>query len=161
MTSTSSNTFEPDTTTTRGMIVSILHRLEGSPTVTGIDFTDVDYSDWYGQAVAWASSEGIVGGYGDGTFQPNKAITREEMASILYRYAAYKGIDVAARADLSKYSDANQIGTWATEVMQWANAEGLINGMTETTLEPQGNATRAQVADMMERFLENIIAWEN
>lgn len=156
MTGTSATTFEPNTTTTRGMIVSILHRLEGSPIVTGSDFTDVNDNDWYGQAVAWASSEGIVGGYGDGTFQPNKAITREEMASILYRYAEYKGIDVSARTDLSNYSDVSQIGSWATDVIQWANAEGLINGMTVTTLDPQGNATRAQVAAILMRYCENI-----
>lgn len=153
MTGTSDTTFEPNTTTTRGMIVSILHRLEGSPVVTEEAFSDVSADDWYGQAVAWASSEGIVGGYGDGTFLPNKAITREEMASILYRYALYKEQDVSARADLSKYTDADQVGAWAKEVMQWANAEGLINGMTEDTLVPQGNATRAQVAAMFQRYL--------
>lgn len=153
MTGTSKTTFEPNTTTTRGMIVSILHRLEGNPVVTEEAFSDVSADDWYGKAVAWASSEGIVGGYGDGTFQPNKAITREEMASILYRYAQYKDQDVSARADLTKYTDADQVGAWAEEVMQWANAEGLINGMTEDTLVPQGNATRAQVAAMFQRYL--------
>lgn len=153
MTGTSKTTFEPNTTTTRGMIVSILHRLEGNPVVTEEAFSDVSADDWYGKAVAWASREGIVGGYGDGTFQPNKAITREEMASILYRYAQYKDQDVSARADLTKYTDADQVGAWAEEVMQWANAEGLINGMTEDTLVPQGNATRAQVAAMFQRYL--------
>lgn len=153
MTGTSKTTFEPNTTTTRGMIVSILHRLEGNPVVTEEAFSDVSADDWYGKAVAWASSEGIVGGYGDGTFQPNKAITREEMASILYRYAQYKDQDVSARVDLTKYTDADQVGAWAEEVMQWANAEGLINGMTEDTLVPQGNATRAQVAAMFQRYL--------
>lgn len=153
MTGTSKTTFEPNTTTTRGMIVSILHRLEGNPVVTEESFSDVSADDWYGKAVAWASSKGIVGGYGDNTFQPNKAITREEMASILYRYAQYKDQDVSARADLSKYTDAGQLGAWAEEVMQWANAEGLINGMTEDTLDPQGNATRAQVAAMFQRYL--------
>ena len=153
MTGTSKTTFEPNTTTTRGMIVSILHRLEGNPVVTEEAFSDVSADDWYGKAVAWASSEGIVGGYGDGTFQPNKAITREEMASILYRYAQYKDQDVSARADLTKYTDADQVGAWAEDVMQWANAEGLINGMTEDTLVPQGNATRAQVAAMFQRYL--------
>ena len=154
MTGTSATTFEPNTATTRGMIVSILHRLEGSPAVTDENFSDVSSDDWYGQAVAWAASEGIVGGYGDGTFQPNKAITREEMASILYRYSEYKGFDVSDRANLSGYTDAPS--DWAVEVMQWANAEGLINGVTNTTLDAQGNATRAQVAAMFQRYLENV-----
>lgn len=154
MTGTGATTFEPGTSTTRGMIVSILHRLEGSPVVTNENFSDVIIDDWYGQAVAWASSEGIVGGYGDGTFQPEKDITREEMASILYRYSLYKGYDVSDRADLSGYTDAPS--AWAMEVMQWANAEGVINGMTDTTLDAQGNATRAQVAAMFQRYLENV-----
>ena len=96
MTGTSATTFEPDITTIRGIIDSILHRIEGNPVATDKGFADVTSDDWYGQAVSLASSEGIVGGHGDGTFQPNKAITREEMASILYRYASYKGIDVLA-----------------------------------------------------------------
>ena len=156
MTGTSDTTFEPNTSTTRGMVGSILHRLEGSPVVTNSDFSDVKSDDWYGQAVAWAASEGLVGGYGDGTFQPNKAITREEMASIFYRYSQYKSYDVNERADLSGYKDAPS--DWAMEVMQWANAEGIINGMTENTLNSQGNATRAQVAAMLYRFIENVSA---
>lgn len=153
MTGTSATTFEPNTTTTRGMIVSILHRLEGSPVVTGSDFTDVNDSDWYGQAVAWAAENGIVNGFEDSTFRPNAAITREQMAAILYNYADYKGYDVNSRANLDAYSDADQISSWASDVVAWANAEGLINGMTANTLEPQGNATRAQVAAIFQRFL--------
>ena len=153
MTGTSAITFEPNTTTTRGMIVSILHRLEGSPVVTGSDYTDVNDSDWYGQAVAWAAENGIVNGFEDSTFRPNAAITREQMAAILYNYADYKGYDVTSRANLDAYSDADQISSWASDVVAWANAEGLINGMTANTLEPQGNATRAQVAAIFQRFL--------
>lgn len=153
MTGTSATTFEPNTTTTRGMIVSILHRLEGSPVVTGSDFTDVNDSDWYGQAVAWAAENGIVNGFEDSTFRPNAAITREQMAAILYNYADYKGYDVTNRANLDAYSDVDQISSWASDVVAWANAEGLINGMTANTLEPQGNATRAQVAAIFQRFL--------
>ena len=158
MTGTSATTFEPNTTTTRGMIVSMLHRLEGSPAVGIADFSDVAGGDWYADPVAWAASEGIVGGYGDGTFGPNDPITREQMASILYRYADYKGLDVSARASLDAYSDADSVSPWASDVMSWAVSEGIISGMTEDTLAPQGTATRAQVAAMFQRFLENVMA---
>lgn len=158
MTGTSATTFEPNTTTTRGMIVSMLHRLEGSPAVGIADFSDVASGDWYADPVAWAASEGIVGGYGDGTFGPNDPITREQMASILYRYADYKGLDVSARASLDAYSDADSVSPWASDVMSWAVSEGIISGMSEDTLAPQGTATRAQVAAMFQRFLENVMA---
>lgn len=105
MTGTSATEFSPNTTTTRAMIVAILHRLEESPSVESAGFSDVADSDWYADAVNWAASEGIVGGFGDNTFQPNSPITREQMASILYRYAEYKGLDVSARVDLSIYSE--------------------------------------------------------
>lgn len=157
MTGTSATTFEPNTTTTRGMIVSMLHRLEGSPAVGSAEFSDVAGGDWYADPVAWAASEGIVGGYGDGTFGPNDPITREQMASILYRYADYKGLDVSARASLDAYSDADSVSPWASDVMSWAVSEGIISGMTEDTLAPQGTATRAQVAAMFQRFLENVM----
>lgn len=155
MTGTSETTFEPAVSTTRGMIVSVLYRLAGSPAADDAGFSDVADSAWYAEAVNWAASEGVVGGFGDATFRPDSAITREQMASILYRYAAYKGMDVSARADLSGYADADQIGEWAYEVMAWANAEGLLNGVTADTLQPQGNATRAQVAAILQRFLED------
>ena len=158
MTGTSATAFEPNTTTTRGMIVSMLHRLEGSPAVGSADFSDVASGDWYANPVAWAASEGIVGGYGDGTFGPNDPITREQMASILYHYADYKGLDVSARASLDAYSDADSVSPWASDVMSWAVSEGIISGMTEDTLAPQGTATRAQVAAMFQRFLENVMA---
>lgn len=154
MTGTSDSEFSPNVATTRGMIVAILHRLEGSPTVTTNAFSDVDVDDWYAQAVNWAASEGIVGGFGDGTFAPNAPITREQMASILYRYSDYKGMDVSARADLSRYSDAAAIGDWATDVLSWANATGLITGMSADTIVPQGEATRAQTAAVLQRYLE-------
>ena len=156
MTGTSATTFEPNTSTTRAMIVAMLARLENVTSADSAGFTDVSGSDWYATAVNWAASEGIVGGFGDGTFQPNAPITREQMASILYRYAAYKGDDVSARADLSGYADAPS--AWAEDVMQWAVAEGLLAGVTDDELQPQGNATRAQVAAILERFLENVCA---
>ena len=156
MTGVSDTAFAPEATTTRAMIVSMLARLENVTSADSAGFTDVAASDWYATAVNWAASEGIVGGFGDGTFQPNAAITREQMASILYRYAEYKGLDVSARTDLSHYSD--QPSVWAEDVMQWAVAEGLLAGVTDDQLQPQGQATRAQVAAIMQRFLENVCA---
>ena len=108
--------------------------------------------EWYATAVSWAANVGVVNGYEDNTFRPNQPITREQLAAILMNYAAYKGEDVSARADLSAYTD--QPSTWATDTMSWAVAEGLISGVTNDELRPQGNATRAQVAAILQRFLE-------
>ncbi len=151
MTGISANEFAPEATTTRAMIVSILARLEGVTSAEAAGFTDVS-DEWYATAVNWAANVGVVNGYEDNTFRPNQPITREQLATILMNYAAYKGEDVSARADLSNYTD--QPSAWATETMQWAVAEGLISGVTNTQLQPQGNATRAQVAAILQRFLE-------
>ena len=153
MTGVSATEFAPNQTTTRGMIVSMLARLEGVTSAEDAGFADVAANDWYATAVNWAASVGVVNGYEDDTFRPNNAITREQMAAILYNYADYKGYDVSARADLSDYADAASISSWAEDVLSWANAEGLINGMTATTIDPQGATTRAQTAAMFERFL--------
>lgn len=153
MTGTSADAFAPNTATTRGMIVSMLARLEGVTSAEDAGFADVAANDWYATAVNWAASVGVVNGYEDNTFRPNAPITREQMAAILYNYADYKGYDVSARADLSDYADAASISSWAEDVLAWANAEGLINGMTATTIDPQGATTRAQTAAMFERFL--------
>ena len=155
MTGTSATTFEPNTPLSRAMLVAVLHRLEGSPTVSGGDFSDVADGDWYAQAVNWAASVGVVNGFDDGTFQPNTAITREQLAAILRNYAQYKGMDVTATGDLSTYTDANSVSDWAKESMQWAVGEGLLSGMTVDTLEPQGLSTRAQVAAVLQRYLAN------
>lgn len=156
MTGTGATTFAPNLTTTRGMIVAILHRLEGSPSVSGgTGFSDVAAGDWYAEAVNWAASEGIVNGYGDGSFGPNDAITREQMAAMLYNYAEMLGLDTSARVDLSRYSD--QPSAWAQDVMSWANAVGIINGTSDSILDPQGQATRAQVAAMLERFVKYVL----
>lgn len=153
MTGVSATEFAPNQTTTRGMIVSMLARLEGVTNAEDAGFADVAENDWYATAVNWAASVGVVNGYEDNTFRPNAPITREQMAAILYNYADYKGYDVSARADLSDYADAASISSWAEDVLAWANAEGLINGMTATTIDPQGATTRAQTAAMFERFL--------
>lgn len=154
MTGTGANTFAPNLTTTRGMIVSILYRLEGGPQIAGSSpFTDVKDDDWYGDAVRWAERAGVVSGTSATTFAPNAAITREQLAAILMNYANYKHENTSARADLSKYSDAGKISSWANDVMAWAVSKGYISGMTATTLAPQGSATRAQVAAILQRYL--------
>ena len=155
MTGTSDTEFSPNLTTTRGMIVSILNRLEGGPTAEAAGFTDVADGEWYAEAVNWAASEGIVAGYEDNTFRPNDPITREQLAAMLMNYAAWKGEDVSARADLSSYNDAASVSSWAAETVQWAVADGLISGMPGNLLEPQGSATRAQVAAILQRFLSD------
>lgn len=155
MTGTGATAFAPNVTTTRAMIVSILYRLEGGPAVSGNSspFNDVHTSDWYYDAVRWAERTGVVGGVGDGRFAPNTAITREQLAAMLMNYANYKHQNVSARADLSRYSDADRVSAWAEDAVAWANAEGYISGMTATTLAPQGSATRAQVAAILQRYL--------
>ena len=155
MTGTSADTFEPNTSLSRAMLVAVLHRLEGSPAASGSDFNDVASGDWYAEAVNWAASVGVVNGMGDGSFQPNAAITREQMAAILRNYAAYKGMDVTTSGDLSTYSDAASVSDWAKESMQWAVGQGLLSGMTIDTLQPQGLSTRAQVAAVLQRYLAN------
>ena len=151
MTGVSATEFAPEATTTRAMIVSILARLENVTSAEAAGFADVDDNDWYATAVNWAANVGVVNGYEDNTFKPNTAITREQLAAILMNYAAYKGEDVSNRADLTSYTD--QPSTWAEEAMSWAVAEGLISGVTNDQLQPQGNATRAQVAAILQRFL--------
>ena len=153
MTGVSANEFAPEATTTRAMIVSMLARLEGVESAESAGFTDVAANDWYATAVNWAAASGITSGTGDGNFSPNTAITREQLAAILMNYAQYKGQDVSARATLDTYSDAAAISSWANDVMSWAVAEGLLTGVTADTLQPQGAATRAQVAAILQRFL--------
>ena len=153
MTGVSATEFAPEATTTRAMIVSILARLENVTTAEAAGFADVDDNDWYATAVNWAANVGVVNGYEDNTFRPNTAITREQLAAILMNYAAYKGEDVSARADLSHYSDADSISSWANDVLLWAVAEGLLTGVTDDTIAPQAHATRAQVAAILQRFL--------
>ena len=160
MSGTSETTFSPDLTTTRGMIVTILYRLEGSPDLSnenlGYPYADVDANAYYADAVYWARQNGIVSGMSAEQFAPNNAITREQMAAILYRYAQFKGYDVSAKADLSVYTDAAQVSAYATDAMAWANGAQLITGTSQATLTPAGNATRAQVATILMRFCENI-----
>lgn len=158
MAGTAADVFAPNATTTRAMIVTILYRLEGSPAVTGTNaFVDVPAGQWYTDAVNWAAANQIVKGTSATTFAPNDSITREQMAAILYRYAQYKGYDVTKKTDLSGYSDNGQVSAYAKDALAWANAAKLINGVTNTTLAPQGNATRAQVSAILHRFCDGVV----
>ena len=158
MAGTAADVFAPNATTTRAMIVTILYRLEGSPAVTGTSaFVDVPAGQWYTDAVNWAAANQIVKGTSATTFAPNDSITREQMAAILYRYAQYKGYDITKKADLSGYSDNGQVSAYAKDALAWANAAKLINGVTNTTLAPQGNATRAQVSAILHRFCDGVV----
>ena len=158
MAGTAADVFAPNATTTRAMIVTILYRLEGSPAVTGTSaFVDVPAGQWYTDAVNWAAANQIVKGTSATTFAPNDSITREQMAAILYRYAQYKGYDVTKKVDLSGYSDNGQVSAYAKDALAWANAAKLINGVTNTTLAPQGNATRAQVSAILHRFCDGVV----
>ena len=150
-------TFNPDGSMTRGMLVTVLWRMEGSPAAGSSDFTDVANGSWYDEAVAWANEEGIVTGMTETTFAPNAAITREQMATMLYRYAKYLGLNTRVKADLSDYTDADSISAYAEDAMAWAVGAGLINGVTDTTLNPAGTATRAQVATILVRFAEKYL----
>lgn len=157
MTGISANSFGPNMDTTRGMIVTILYRLENEPAVSqAAVFDDVKANQYYEKAVVWANANGIVTGYGNGLFGPNDTITREQMAAILYRYASYKGYDVSAKNDLAAFSDAGDISKYAVDAMKWANAEGIITGVTSSTIVPAGSAVRAQAASILMRFCESV-----
>ena len=158
MAGTSGTTFAPENVTTRGQIVTILWRLSGSPVVNYLmDFDDVDPAAYYGEAIRWATSEGIVGGYGGGVFGPNDPITREQLAVMLYRYAQHEGCDVSIGEDTNilSYADFADLSEYAIPAMQWACGAGIISGTGDgSTLTPQGEATRAQAAVMLMRFCE-------
>ena len=149
----SSDLFDPDSAITRAMFVTVLYRMDGQPAVDQkAGFTDVAEGSYYAAAVDWAAKNGIVNGVSETSFDPDAAITREQMAAILYRYAAYWELDVSAEADLSAYEDASSVSAYAQAAMQWAVANGVINGTSATTLEPAGTASRAQAATVLVRF---------
>ena len=144
------NAFGPDIHTTRGMLVTILHRMEGEPQAGEHSFTDVAEDEYYADAVAWAAENDIVNGYSDTVFAPEKAMSREEMAVVLYRYAQYKGWDVSAQGDLSRYADSESVSAWSAEAMTWAVGAKVMNGM-DGRLAPQGDALRSQTATVLMR----------
>ena len=154
MNGTSPDLFSPWETTTRGMIVTILYRYDGSPAAGKTSFPDVPPGEYYAAPVSWAAASGVVKGYETGLFEPQNPITREQMAAILYRYAQQKGLDVSGRADLSVYADAGQVSPYAKDAMAWAVHTQLITGVDSRTLQPGGSAVRAQVATILMRFCQ-------
>ena len=163
MAGTSATTFAPDVTTSRSMIATILWRMAGSPVVNyAMTYTDVAQGQWYSEAVRWATSEGIVGGYGNGLFGTNDPITREQFAAMLYRFAQEQGYDVSIgeNTNILSYTDVADLSEYAISAMQWAVGAGIINGTGDgSTLSPQGQATRAQAAVMLMRFCEEYVTW--
>ena len=157
MSGTGTYTFEPNTTLSRGMIAQMLYALEGKPSVSSANnFTDVSSSDWYDKAASWAQSKGIITGYEDGRFGPNDPLTREQLALILYNYAKSEGHSTSTKADLSKFADGTSTSPWAQQAMSWAVGEGLLSGRGVNMLYPTGTATRAEVAQIMMNFCENV-----
>lgn len=156
MTGVSESEFAPDGTATRGQIVTILWRLAGSPVVNyAMRYADMDEGAWYGEAVRWAASTGVVTGYSESSFGPNDAITREQLAAILYRYVKTQGQGFTGMWYFPlRYDDAASISSWADEAMHWCVMKGLLNGTSETALSPRATATRAQLAAILQRFCE-------
>ena len=146
--------FVPAGTVNRAMVATVLYRMKSTEVISGsrTGFSDADYNTWYGPAVKWAGEMGLVKGYEDGTFRPMREVTREELATMLYRFAIHEGFEVIDGADLSQFSDADKVQQYAREAMAWCVATGIINGMDDGTLAPQGKATRAQLAAMLYRF---------
>ena len=158
MNGTDGSLFSPESTTTRAQVVTVLYRLAGQPAADWENpFWDVPASAWFHDAVTWAWENDITGGVSSTHFGAGNAVTREQLAAFLYRYAQDQGYDTSARADLSGYSDAGLVSSYATEALSWANATGLITGTTATTLSPKGSATRAQVATILSRFCQDVV----
>ena len=155
MLGTSKTLFSPYGTATRGMMATILWRMEGSPAPKGKNsFTDVGAGKWYADAITWTAENGIFAGYGKDKFGPDDPITREQLAAIFYRYADYKGYDLTVKGNLDKFKDADKITDYAKTAMQWAVGSSLVKGKSGNLLDPQGTATRAEIAAMLHRFIE-------
>ena len=155
MLGTSKTLFSPHGTATRGMMATILWRMEGSPVPKGKNsFTDVEAGKWYADAITWTAENGIFAGYGKDKFGPDDPITREQLAAIFYRYADYKGYDLTVKGNLDTFKDADKITDYAKTAMQWAVGSGLVKGKSGNLLDPQGTATRAEIAAMLHRFIE-------
>ena len=160
MNGTGNGKFEPESSMTRAMLVTVLWRYAESPAEGTNGFSDVPSGQWYTGAVAWAAKNGVVNGVGDGKFDPDGKITREQMAVILFRYANKQNIDTGKRGDFAKFADAAKVSDYAVDALKWAVAEGIVGGSSEggkLLLNPQGNATRAEVATILMRFLENVM----
>ena len=157
MSGVSAREFAPNSTLTRAMVAQILYSLEDKPSVNYLmQYDDVASGDWYAEAVRWATSEGIMSGYSDSQFGPNDAVTRQQLALILYNYAREQGYDTDSNLTLSRYTDADSVAVWAVNALEWAVDAGLISGVGDNVLAPTGSATRAQVAQIFMNFLENV-----
>lgn len=156
MSGVSSGWFAPNDTLTRAMLVQTLYAMEGRPAAASAGFADVASGDWYASAVNWAAANGVVSGVSETGFGPNNALTREQLALILYRFAQYKGYDVTGTSDLAAYADGSSVSGWAAEAMGWAVDAGLISGVGGNQIAPTGTATRAQVAQILMNFCENV-----
>lgn len=161
MNGVSETSFLPLGVTTRAMVITVLFRMEGEPEDRGGGFTDVAGGFWYADAVLWAQAVGITEGYGDGCFCPDQPMTRQEMVTVFFRYAAYKGLDVSAAADLSAFHDCSAIAAYAAEALGWAVAAGLIQGVSEELLQPNGSCDRAQLAAVLTRLYAFMELLEN
>lgn len=153
---TSDTTFSPDATMTRSMLVTVLHRLEDTPAAQNAGFADVPDGQWYTSAVGWANAKGIVQGTGTG-FMPDGAITREQLATILYRYVGSLGLSTGQKGSLSGFSDQGAVSAWAKDAVQWAVGAKLINGKSDGRLDPSGNASRAEVSTILQRLISNVL----
>ena len=156
MSGVSGGRFAPDDTLTRAMLVQTLYAMEGRPATASAGFADVASGDWYASAVNWAAANGVVSGVSETGFGPNNALTREQLALILYRFAQYKGYDVTGTSDLTAYADGSSVSGWAAEAMSWAVDAGLISGVGGNQIAPTGTASRAQVAQILMNFCENV-----
>ena len=145
--------FDPDGVLTRAMLVTVLYRLEGQPEGAEAAFSDVAVEAWYASAAAWAAEAGIANGVSGGAFAPERSITRQELAAMLYRYAGYAGLDTSARQPLTAFADGAERAGWAEEALSWALATGLLTGKDGGRLDPAGNASRAEVAAVLERLV--------
>ena len=155
MIGTGDATFSPEISTSRAMIAVTLWRMEGEPAAKGANpYTDVENGAWYTEAITWANENGIAEGYGNGCFQPETPVTREQLAAFFYRYAAYKGYDITITGSLDHFNDKDNVSEWAKDTMAWAVGYGLIGGKDNNMLDPQGEATRAEFAAMLQRFCQ-------
>ena len=150
---TAANTFSPNTSMTRAMLATVLHRVSGLETAeNSTSFTDVPAGQWYTAGIAWASGKGIVNGMGEGLYCPDAAVTREQLVTMLYRYQTYRKGDVSAKGSLTDYPDGGAVASWAREAMEWAVGAELVKGRNTGALDPGGTATRAEVATILQRF---------
>lgn len=158
MNGNSAASFSPEQSLSRAQLAQILYNLEGRPQTGQGSFSDVSQDAWYASAIHWAANAGILAGYGGGRMGPDKAVTREQLAAMLYRYAGQKGVDTSAQADLTKFADAQSVSAYAKQPLAWAHAKGIVNGTSSAMLSPGGTAPRAQAAAMLMRFDEMLTA---